>query len=210
MIEAALVAVLLIIFIAVIAFQLGRSNGLSQAQQAAATAAAMQVTRAATFTPTNTATTTATETPAPTFTPTLTPTPTATPASPAEWADRYFNLALTGLNTLAALDFTPARAADLTERLAYEQGLVFVPASYHALSSEPWAAFVTPRTPDGTPLPMIFWRSSETGNAVEGQLLLDAVATLDRSGGWLRAACRWHQPGRAGSRCAGYPPRGDG
>jgi hypothetical protein len=176
--EAALVSLLLIIFIAVIAFQLGRSSGLDQAQQAAATAAAMQVTRAATFTPTSSATATATETPAPTFTPTLTPTPTATPASPAEWADRYFNLALAGLNTLAALDFTPARAADLSERLAYEQGLVFVPASYHELSSDPWAAFVTPRTPDGTPLPMLFWRSSETGNVVEGQLLLDAVATL--------------------------------
>jgi len=170
------VAVLLIIFIAVMAFQLGRSSGLSQVQQAAATAAAMQVTRAATFTPTASAT--ATETPAPTFTPTLTPTPTATPASPAEWADRYFTLTLAGLNTLAALDFTPARAADLTERLAYAQGLVFVPASYYELSREPWAAFVTPRTPDGTPLPMFFWRSNETGDNIEGQLLLDAVAAL--------------------------------
>lgn len=169
-------AALLIIFIAVIAFQLGRSSGLSQAQEAAATAAAMQVGRAATFTPTASAT--ATETPAPTFTPTLTPTPTATPASPAEWADRYFNLALAGLNTLAALDFTPTRAADLTRRLAYAQGLVFAPASYYELSRDPWAAFVTPRTPNGTALPMIFWRSSETGDSIEGQLLLDAVAAL--------------------------------
>ncbi len=189
MIEAVLVSVLLIIFIAVIAFQLGRSSGLSQAQQAAATAIAMQGTRAATSTPTETATATATETPAPTFTPTLTPTPTATPASPAEWADRYFNLTLAGLNTLAVLDFTPARAADLTERLAYDQGLVFVPASYYELSREPWAAFVTPRTPDGTPLPMLFWRSVETGNNIQGQLLLDAVtAMIDPVSGYLPLA----------------------
>jgi hypothetical protein len=188
-IEAALVSLLLLIFIAVLAFQLGRSSGLSQAQQAAATAAAMQVVRAATFTPTTTPTATKTETPAPTFTPTLTPTPTATPASPAEWAERYFNLAMAGLNTLAALDFTPARAADLTERLAYEQGLVFVPASYHELSAEPWAAFVAPRTPAGEPLPMFFWRSSETGNAIEGQLLLDAVAALaDPATGYIPLA----------------------
>jgi hypothetical protein len=176
LLEVALVSALLLIFIVVIAFQMGRSSGLSQAQQAAATAASMQVALASTFTPTATAT--ATETPAPTFTPTLTATPTTTPASPAEWTDRYFNLAMQGLNTLAVLDFTPARAADLAERLAHEQGLVFVPVSYHELSAEPWTAFVAPRTPDGTPLPMLFWRSGETGNEVEGQILTDAVAAL--------------------------------
>ncbi len=134
---------------------------------------------AATFTPT--VSPTATETPAPTFTPTLTPTPTATPASPAEWAERYFDLAMQGLNTLAALDFTADRAASLAERLAQEQGLVFVPASYTQLSAEPWGAFVAPRTPDGTPLPMLFWRSEETGNQVEGQLLLDASQAIGAS-----------------------------
>lgn len=171
-----MVTLLLILFIAVIAFQLGRSSGLSRAQEAAATAEAMRMAFAVTSTPTASAT--ATETPAPTFTPTLTPTPTSTPASPAEWADRYYNLAMQGLNTLAALDFTPNRAAALAERLAQEQGLVFVPASYHALSHDPWAAFVAPRTPDGAPLPMLFWRSDETGNQIEGQLLLEASATM--------------------------------
>ncbi|MFZ1769746.1 MAG: hypothetical protein WAU00_11145, partial [Caldilinea sp.] len=50
LLEVALVSALLIIFIVVIAFQLGRSSGLSQAQQAAATAASMQVALASTFT----------------------------------------------------------------------------------------------------------------------------------------------------------------
>jgi len=131
---------------------------------------------AETYTPTPSAT--ATETPAPTFTPTLTATPTATPSSPAEWAERYYNLAMQGLNTLAALDFTPDRAAALAERLAHEQGLVFVPASYYRLSSEPYAAFVAPRTPDGVTLPMIFWQSEETGNQIEGQLLPGADGPL--------------------------------
>ena len=172
-IATALVALLLVIFIAVIAFQLGRSSGLSRAQEAATTAEALRVSMAETFTPTPS--TTATETPAPTFTPTLTATPTATPASPAEWAERYFNLAMQGLNTLAALDFTPDRAAALVERLAHEQGLVFVPSSYYRLAGESYAAFVAPRTPDGVALSMLFWQSEETGNQIEGQLLLDAL-----------------------------------
>ena len=171
-----MIAGLLLIFIAVLAYQLGRSSGLSQAQRAATTAEAMRAAMAATFTATPTAT--ATETPAPTFTPTLTPTPTATPASPAEWADRYYLLASEGLSTLSALDFTPERAAALVERLAHEQGLVFVPASYYELSADPWTAFVSPRTPDGIPLPMFFWRSAETGNQVQGQLLSDSLTTL--------------------------------
>jgi len=170
------VAGLLVFFVAVIAFQLGRSNGVSAAQQAASTAEAMRAALASTFTPTASAT--ATETPAPTFTPTLTPTPTATPASPAEWAERYYNLMLEGLNTLSVLDFSPARADALAQRLAQEQGLTYVPASYFELSAEPWAAFVAPRTPDGVPLPMFFWRSVEIGNQVTGQILTDAVAAL--------------------------------
>ena len=162
---------LLLLFVAVAAFQLGRSNGLSLAQQAAATAEAMRQVFAATFTPTPSAT--ATETPAPTFTPTLTSTPTATPASAAEWADRYYQLALQGLNTLAALDFTPERAAALAERLAHEQGLIFVAASYFPLATDPWAAFIAPRTPEGTTLPMLFWRSTAAGDQIVGQLLLE-------------------------------------
>lgn len=171
---ASAVALLLVLFIAVIAYQLGRSSGLVRAQEAAATAEALRVSLAETFTPTSSAT--ATETAAPTFTPTLTATPTATPASPAEWAERYFTLAMRGLNTLAALDFTPDRAAALAERLAHEQGLTFVSASYYQLDGEPYAAFVAPRTPDGVALPMIFWLSKETGNQVEGQLLLNTIA----------------------------------
>jgi len=94
---------LLLLFVAVVAFQLGRSNGLSLAQQAAATAEAMRQVFAATFTPTPSAT--ATETPAPTFTPTLTSTPTATPASAAEWADRQPERAAW---TRAVLDGSPS------------------------------------------------------------------------------------------------------
>ncbi|MCB0135824.1 MAG: hypothetical protein KDD75_12020 [Caldilineaceae bacterium] len=176
LIAAAVVAVLLVFFIAVLAFQLGRSSGVSTAQRAASTAEAMRAALASTFTPTASAT--ATETPAPTFTPTLTPTPTATPASPAEWAERYYDLMLEGLNTLSVLDFSADRAGALAQRLAQEQGLTYVPASYFELSAEPWAAFVAPRTPDGVPLPMFFWRSTETGNQVEGQMLMDAVAAL--------------------------------
>ncbi|MCB0042151.1 MAG: hypothetical protein KDE23_20845, partial [Caldilinea sp.] len=131
LIAAAVVAVLLVFFIAVLAFQLGRSSGVSTAQRAASTAEAMRAALASTFTPTASAT--ATETPAPTFTPTLTPTPTATPASPAEWAERYYDLMLEGLNTLSVLDFSADRAGALAQRLAQEQGLTYVPASYFEL-----------------------------------------------------------------------------
>ena len=183
LIAAGLVAVLLVFFIALLAFQLGRSSGVSTAQQAASTAEAMRAALASTFTPTASAT--ATETPAPTFTPTRTPTPTATPASPAEWAERYYGLLLEGLNTLSVLDFSAPRAGALAQRLAQEQGLIYVAASYFELSAEPWAAFVAPRTPAGVPLPMFFWRSTETGNQVVGQILTDAVATwADPDGGY--------------------------
>lgn len=168
---------LFLVFIAIIGYQLGVSRGLSQAQAAAATAQAQRVIQLApTFTPTTTET--ATSTREPTFTPTLTATPTATPATAAEWADRYFANALEGLNTLALIDFTPERAAALVQRLAQESGMRFVPVSYFELASEPWAALVAPRTPDGTPLPMLFWRNANAGNQVQGQLLTDAVAAL--------------------------------
>lgn len=114
---AVLVGFLLVALIAGVAFQLGQSIGLARAQEAAATAEAMRSALGLSLAPTPSAT--ATETLEPTFTPTRTPTPTATPASPREWAERYFNLAMQGLTTLAALDFTPERAGALVERLAH-------------------------------------------------------------------------------------------
>ncbi len=177
MLAAACVALLFLVFIWIVGYQFGMARGLAQAQAAAATAQAqllaMQIPTA-----TNTPTPTATSTPQPTFTPTLTPTPTATPASAAEWADRYLANALEGLNTLSLLDFSPERAAALVQTLAQEAGMAFVPVSYKELSSEPWAAFVAPRTPDGTPLPMLFWRNTNGGSEVQGQLLTDVVNAL--------------------------------
>lgn len=169
-----MIGFLLVALIAGVAFQLGQSIGQARAQEAAATAEAMRSALGLSLAPTPSAT--ATETLEPTFTPTRTPTPTATPAGPTEWAERYFNLAMQGLSTLAALDFTPERAGALIERLAHEQGLTFVPASYYQISADPWMAFVSPRTPDGVPLPMFFWRNAEAGNVIEGQLLLDIAA----------------------------------
>ena len=176
-VAGSIVALLFLLFVAIAGYQLGVTRGLSQAQAAAATAQAQRTVfrlPAASATPTETPT----ETRAPTFTPTSTATPTATPATPAEWADRYFAIALEGLSTLSMLDFTPERAAALVQGLALEQGMSFVPVSYSVLSTEPWAAFVAPRTPDGTPLPMLFWRSATTGNQMQGQILTDAVAAL--------------------------------
>ena len=119
----------------------------------------------------------------------MTPTPTATPATAAEWADRYLANALEGLNTLSLLDFSPERAAALVQTLAQEAGMAFVPVSYTELSTEPWAAFVSPRTPDGTPLPMLFWRNANGGNEVQGQLLTDVVDALaDPQSGYVPLA----------------------
>ncbi|MBW7885384.1 MAG: SH3 domain-containing protein [Caldilineaceae bacterium] len=170
---------LLAIFLFVVAFQLGVNQGLSRAQTAVTTAEALRAAFAATSTATPTAT--PTNTPAPTFTPTATLTPTPTPATPAEWAQRYFDVALQGLGTLSLLDFSPTRAASLLQRLAQEQGMIFVPVSYTELSREPWAAFVSPRTPAGTPLPMLFWRSVGD-ERIQGQLLMDAVASVAGNG----------------------------
>ena len=188
MLAAAFVAALFLIFIWIVGYQFGMARGLAQAQAAAATAQAqliaMQVPTA-----TNTPTPTATSTPQPTSTPTLTPTPTATPASAAEWADRYLANTLEGLNTLSLLDFSPERAAALVQTLAQEAGMTFVPVSYKELSSEPWAAFVSPRTPDGTPLPMLLWRNTNGGNEVQGQLLTDVVNALaDSESGYVPLA----------------------
>ncbi len=188
MLAAAFVALLFLVFVWIVGYQFGMSRGLAQAQAAAATAQAhliaMQVPTA-----TNTPTPTATSTPEPTATPTSTPTPTATPASAAEWADRYLANALDGLNTLSLLDFTPERAGALVQTLAQEAGMAFVPVSYMELSSDPWAAFVSPRTPDGTPLPMLFWRNSNGGNEVQGQLLTGLVTALaDPQSGYVPLA----------------------
>ena len=177
---AAGLAILLVVLVASIGYSLGLTRGLGQAQAAAATAQA-QLARLQAITPTQTAT--ATNTRAPTATPTLTPTPTATPATPAEWAERYFFTTLEGLNTLAMLDFSPARAAALTAGLAHAAGMSFVPISYYELASEPWAAFVSPRTPDGVALPMLFWRDATMGNQIQGQLLLDAAGALAGASG---------------------------
>lgn len=173
----AVVAALFLVFVAVVGYQLGMSRGLSQAQIAAATAEAQRVALLAP-TATETATATATNTRAPTFTPTSTATPTATPATPEEWAQRYLVNALEGLNTLSLLDFSPQRAQALVGSLAQEAGMAFVPVSYFELSTEPWAAFVSPRTPDGTPLPMLFWRDATGGSEVQGQLLTESLAAL--------------------------------
>ncbi len=158
---AAIVTLLFILMVATIGFQLGISRGLSQAQAAAATAAAQRgALVASTFTPTASAT--ATNTRAPTSTPTSTSTPTPTPSTAGEWAASYITTASEGLNTLSRLDFSPERAAALVERLAQESGMAFVPVSYTQLSDDPWAAFVSPRTPQGDALLMLFWRSAST------------------------------------------------
>ncbi len=177
MLAATFVAVLLLFFVGIVGYQLGMSRGLAQAQAAAATAQAQRLAQLIP-TATETATATATNTRAPTFTPTATATATATPATEAEWAQRYLADALEGLNTLSLLDFSPDRAAALVEALAQESGMSFVPVSYFELSAEPWAALVTPRTPAGVPLPMLFWRNAAGGSQVQGQLLSGDVAAL--------------------------------
>jgi outer membrane biosynthesis protein TonB len=167
---------LFLLLISWVAFQVGARSGLARAQRAAATA---QAQRAALLpTPSPVASPTATATPAPTSTPSPTPTPTTTPASAEEWAERYYVRVLEGLTTLAAVDFSPERAAGLIERLAQEQRLAFVPVSYFELARSPWAAFVAPRTPDEVQLPMVFWQDKTNGDRLQGQLLTGAVATL--------------------------------
>ncbi|MBK8046344.1 MAG: hypothetical protein IPK16_03955 [Anaerolineales bacterium] len=173
---------LLVTFVAIIGYRFGMSRGLAQAQAAAATAQAQRenLVLLPTASPTPSETTTATR--APTDTPTSTATPTATPATPAEWAERYLVTALEGLNTLSALDFSPERAAALVQRLAQDSGMAFAPVSYTELSADPWAALVSPRTPDGTTLPFLFWRDTTTNNRIQGQLLATQLAPFADAG----------------------------
>jgi hypothetical protein len=131
-------------------------------------------------TPTPSGTPTASPTPTLTPTPTLSPTPTVTPASPEEWAGRYRQLAEDGLNSSSMGDFTPEQAEALLRRTAQEQGLIYVPAAYFLLQTEPWAALVAPRTPQGQVLPILVWREPNDRNRIRSQLLIDLVG---RSGG---------------------------
>jgi hypothetical protein len=56
-------------------------------------------------------------------------------------------------------------------RLAQNRGLTVASVSYRELGQEPWAALVTPFTPDGEPLPMLFWRNEGAGGQIQGQQL---------------------------------------
>lgn len=143
---------------------------------------------APTETPTNTPTATDTATPAPTFTPTATFTPTPLPASPEEWADRFRQDATDALNSMTTLDFSPERAEALLRRVAQGQSLVYVPVSYALLREDPWAALVTPRTPDGKTLAMLYWRDPNAGNRFLSQplgTLISPTSAPDYS--WLKS-----------------------
>jgi hypothetical protein len=167
---AVLVALLMVVFIAIIFFRLGENNGRELGQIAAATSQA-EMLALLSPTPTETATTTPTPTDSPTPTPTFTPTPTPTPATDSAWAGSFLANTLDGLNTLAMLDFTPGKAQSLVRRIIEERLLTYVPISYYPLSSDPWAALVTPLTPGGTPVPTLFWRDPAAGNRIRGTLL---------------------------------------
>jgi len=130
----------------------------------------------ATLTPTPSPTPTASPTPTNSPTPTLSPTPTVTPSSPEEWAGRYRDLVTAGLNSSAYVGFSDAQAEALMRNIAQEQGLFFVPATYFSLQADPWAAVVSPRTPQGQVLPMLFWREPDAQNQVRSQLLVNALS----------------------------------
>lgn len=157
----------------------GRGDLQEAVEDAAATAQAQalldQIVATATPTPTPTLTQTPTVTPTPSETPTPTPSPSPspTPASPEEWADRFLQQSLLGLNALAGLEFTAERAEALLRNMAQQQSLIFAPVSHFTLSEQPWAALAVPRTPDGRALPMLFWQEPNDQNRVRGQLLLD-------------------------------------
>ncbi|MGL4650781.1 MAG: hypothetical protein ACRC1H_15340, partial [Caldilineaceae bacterium] len=157
----------------------GRADLQEAVEQAEATAQARamlaQIVATATPTPSPTFTQTPTVTPTPSETPTPTPSPSPspTPASPEEWADRFLQQSLDGLNTLAGLEFTSERAEALLRGVAQQQFLVFAPVSLATLSEQPWSALVVPRTPDGRALPMLLWQEPNDQNRVRGQLLLD-------------------------------------
>ncbi|MEZ4868849.1 MAG: SH3 domain-containing protein [Caldilineaceae bacterium] len=180
--------IVLLLLIFGIVYNLGYRRGQYAITQAELTTEAQ---RAAvsfpTFTPTPlpptpTATPTITSTPTPTLspTPTRTPTATTTPRSAEEWGQRYVTLAADWLNGLSPFDFSEERAAEAVRRAAQDQGLLFVPASYLLLSTEPWAALAMPRTADNRVLPAIFWREPNAGNQIRSQLLL---GLFKRNGG---------------------------
>ena len=122
--------------------------------------------------PTPTLSPTVTPTPSPTST--FTPTPTA--ASNAEWAERYRTQAQDGLNALLAADFSNERAQTLLRNMAQDHALVFVPLSYTEIEDAHWMALVTPRTPQGQALPMLFWQDPNSRNQIRSQLLSPLLA----------------------------------
>lgn len=115
-----------------------------------------------------------TVTPTPSPTQTFTPTPTA--ASDSEWAERYQMQAQEGLNALVSTDFSNERAITLLRNLAQEHDLVFVPLSYTKIEADRWMALVTPRTPAGQALPMLFWQDPHSRNQIRSQLLTAALS----------------------------------
>lgn len=168
-----------------IVYLIGLARGRGETSAAIATAQAqamlqqMVATDTATATPTHTETPTITPTPSETPTPTASPTPSPTPASPEEWAQRFLDQSANGLNLIAGLEFTPERAEALLRASAQQQFLIFAPVSYVTLNASPWSALVTPRTPDGKALPMLFWQEPNDQNRVRAQLLLDLFDTAE-------------------------------
>ena len=171
------IGVTLLVLLAVtigLAYGFGRSHGLADALATVTAQPQPLGLIAPTFTPTTVAT--PTPSPSATATPTPSATPSPTPSTAAEWAEDYFAGALEALATLAAVDFSPDRAAALLPRLAQGMGLAIAPVSYSELGQAPWAALVTPLTPDGEPLPMLFWRNDGAGGQIQGQQLRDLLA----------------------------------
>ncbi len=174
-----------LLILSTIVYLIGLTRGRGDVQIAIATAQAqVQLAQlAATETPsataTNTETPTITPTPSETPTPTASPTPSPTPASPEEWAQRFRDQAVDGLNAISGLEFTSDRAAALLRAVAQQQFLIFAPVSFSLLSESPWSALVIPRTPDGKALPMLFWQDVNDQNRVRGQVLLDLFAGVE-------------------------------
>ena len=174
-----------LLIVSMIVYLIGLARGRGEIEVAVATAQAqMQLaqlgaTDTPSATPTQTETPTITPTPSETPTPTASPTPSPTPASPEEWAQRFRERAVDGLNAITGLEFTSERAAALLRSVAQEQFLIFAPVSYSKLSDAPWAALVVPRTPEGQALPMLFWQDANDQNKVRGQVLLELFAGTD-------------------------------
>ncbi len=168
-----------------VVYLVGLARGRADIGQAVATAQAQALlaqivaTDTPSATPTQTGTPTITPTATDTPTPEPSPTPSPTPASPEEWATRFLEQSLLGLNALTGFEFTPNRAEALVRSSAQQQALVLAPVSYHTLAQAPWAALVVPRTPDGKALPMLFWQEPNDQNRVRGQLLLDLLGAAN-------------------------------